>query len=310
MYRTLLVPLDGSPLSEQALPAASNLAHRYKASLHLVHVHIPNDPIYIEGMPVIDAQLHSRGREHEHAYLEQIRARVAETGLNVTVANPTCDISVAQTLVEYAAAEEIDLIVMTTHGRGGLARFWLGSVADALVRWGAAPTLLMRPQEVAPADATAPAFQRILIPLDGSEPSEQILTHALALGRPFGAAYMLLRIVDAAGDNSIFGGAQSGAFAEHGEQQRHAAQQYLDGVAHRLQAAGVQTETHVVIARQPALAIIEGAHTYNATLIAMATHRRSGIARLLVGSVTDKVMRGATVPMLLYHPNEPSEGKR
>lgn len=303
MYRTLLVPLDGSPLSEQALPTARNLAQRCKATLHLVHVHVPNDPIYIEGMPVIDSQLHSRGREHEHAYLEQIRARVTETGLNATVANPTCDISVAQTLVEYAAAEDIDLIVMTTHGRGGLARFWLGSVADALVRWGAAPTLLMRPHEVAPDDATAPSFQRILIPLDGSDLSEQILTHALALGRPFGAAYVLVRLVDAAEDEAISSGAQPSLEVEY-SQRRHEAQQYLDGVAHRLQATGVQTEAHVVVSRQPALAIIEGAHTYNANLIAMATHARSGIARLLVGSVTDKVMRGATVPTLLYHPDE------
>jgi nucleotide-binding universal stress UspA family protein len=304
MYRTLLVPLDGSPLSEQALPAACHLAHRYKATLHLVHVHVSNDFIYIEGMPVIDAQLHSRGREHEHAYLEQIHARVAETGLQAIVANPTCDISVAQTLVAYAAAEEIDLIVMTTHGRGGLARFWLGSVADALVRWGAAPTLLMRPPEVAPADATAPSFQRILIPLDGSDLSEQILTHALALGRPFGAAYVLLCIVDVAGDEAITGGALPNFETEQIQRRRNEAQQYLDGVAHRLQAAGVETETHVVIARQPALAILEGVHTHNVNLIAMATHGRSGIARLLVGSVTDKVMRGATMPMLLYHPDE------
>jgi nucleotide-binding universal stress UspA family protein len=73
MYRNLLVPLDGSTFGEHALLFACSIAQCTGAVLHLAHVHVLNDPIYIEGMPVIDAELHSLAREHERAYLERVR---------------------------------------------------------------------------------------------------------------------------------------------------------------------------------------------------------------------------------------------
>src|SRR5262245_59648445 len=146
MYRNLLVPLDGSPFSEQALPFACGIAQRSGAVLHLVHVHTRSDTISIEGMPVVDADLHALGREHERTYLAQVRDRLlSSVKLSVISANPDNDGSVAGTLARYVAAHQIGLVVMATHGRGGLARAWLGSVADALVRCSPAPLVLLRP---------------------------------------------------------------------------------------------------------------------------------------------------------------------
>jgi nucleotide-binding universal stress UspA family protein len=95
----------------------------------------------------------------------------------------------------YAAATGADLLVMTTHGRGPLARFWLGSVADALVRQASVPILLVPPKGAAPDLAQTPVIRRVLIPLDGSELAEQVLEPALALGAATQTEYTLLRVV-------------------------------------------------------------------------------------------------------------------
>ena len=191
MYRSILVPLDGSPLSEYALPAACDIARRSGAALRLVHVHMraTSNPIYVEGLPMIDERLQSLGKDHERAYLERVRDRIsAEQGLRVTIAlhdlasEAGRDPSIADALAADAAATDTDLIVMTTHGRGGLARFWLGSVADTLIHVSSVPVLSLRPDELAPPIEHPPVFRHILIPLDGSALAEQILEPTLTLG--------------------------------------------------------------------------------------------------------------------------------
>src|SRR3712207_6679338 len=101
MFQALLVPLDGSPSGEQAVPFAHMLAQQHNATVHLVHVHTPNDSVYIEGMPVIDEALHSLGKQHEQTYLERVAQRMfAEPPLPVTTA--VLDHPVAPALLGYA----------------------------------------------------------------------------------------------------------------------------------------------------------------------------------------------------------------
>lgn len=130
MYRSILVPLDGSSASEHSLPVACALARRAGALLRLVHVHVAYTaaPIYVEGLPVIDEQLHSLGKAHERAYLEGAQDRLVDEGeadlrIVTAVLDPAemdvRDQTVAQLLASYAATTDTDLIVMTTHGRGG-----------------------------------------------------------------------------------------------------------------------------------------------------------------------------------------------
>ena len=301
MYRNLLVPLDGSTFGEHALPFACSIAQRDGAVLHLVHVHVLNDPIYIEGMPVIDADLHSLSREHERVYLEQIRDDLQSTReLSVTCANLDSDGSIASTLARYMDARKIDLVVMTTHGRGGLTRAWLGSVADALVRCNKVPLLLLRPADGAPDLAQLPQLKRILIPLDGSELSEQISESALELGGPMQSEYILLRVVEPFVIAGYAPMAQASRLdVKLTQEQLAEAQRYLDRVAERLRATGHRTQTRALLGEQVAVAILDEARRQNADLIAMTTHGRSGIARLLLGSVADKVLRGANMPLLI-----------
>jgi nucleotide-binding universal stress UspA family protein len=312
MYRSILVPLDGSSLSEYALHVACDIARRSGAALRLVHVHrhAAPDPIYVEGLPVIDERMQSLGKDHERAYLERIRDRIsAEQGLRVTIAlhDPANqvgrDTTIADALAADAAATDTDLVVMTTHGRGGLARFWLGSVADTLVHVSSVPVLSLRPAEPVPPIDHPPVFRHMLIPLDGSALAEQILEPVLALGDLTRATYTLLHIVEPLVQPDY---ALLAPTVQLDTQLTQAAlakgQRYLDDLAQCLRVDGRQVHTRALLAAQPAAEILDAAQAQSADLIALATHGRSGLARLLLGSVADKVRRGADMPVLLYRP--------
>jgi nucleotide-binding universal stress UspA family protein len=218
------------------------------------------------------------------------------------------DQTIPTMLASYGATANTDLIVMTTHGRGGLARFWLGSVADSLLRWSTAPILLLRPDDGTPDPARPRTIQRILIPLDGSAQSEAMVEHAVALGQLMQSEYTLLRVVApfVLGASAPF--TTPTDFDPDRTMRRQAeAQHDLDTVARRLQAAGATVRTRVLITEQVAAAILEEASQHGIDLIAMSTHGRSGLARLLIGSVADKVLRGAERAVLVYRPLEPDD---
>jgi nucleotide-binding universal stress UspA family protein len=312
MYRSILVPLDGSSLSEYALPVACDIARRSGAALRLVHVHMraTPDPLYVPGLPVIDEGLHSLDRDHERTYLERIRDQIiAEQDLRVTItirapaSRTGRETPIAAVLAADVAETDTDLIVMTTHGHGGLVRFWLGSVADTLVHVSSVPVLSLHPAEpVRPIDHPL-VFRHILIPLDGSAQAEQILAPALALGDLAGATYTLLHVVEPPVLSNYAPLAQP---VQPDTQMTQTAlaegQRYLDHLAQRLRLGGRQVHTRALLAAPPAVGILDAAHAHRADLIALATHGRSGLARLLMGSVADKVRRGADMPVLLYRP--------
>jgi nucleotide-binding universal stress UspA family protein len=211
-------------------------------------------------------------------------------------------------LCGQAEALGVDLVVLTTHGRGPLGRFWLGSVADALVRRLPVPALLVRPQEGAPA---AEAVRHILVPLDGSPLAEQILEPAAALAELTGAAVTLLRVVGPVPppgaevpDGLIEEAVQQllEKTAELQERVNAGASQGLETAAARLRERGLVVQTRVAVADAPAPAILDAAREVGADLIALATHGRRGLKRLLLGSVADKVVRGGTLPVLLLRP--------
>lgn len=310
MYRTILVPLDGSLLSQGALPAACAVARRSGATLHLCHVRTQTSaaPISIEGLPVIDEHLHSLGTLHDRVYLEQIRDRlVREHDIPITVAvldpcaTPEHDQPVPCLIARHARAVGADLIVMTTHGRGGLSRFWLGNVADRLVRLSPAPLLLLRVSEGASTAGRAPVVRRILVTLDGSARSEAIVAHACELGLLLGAELTLLRVVVPAvlGPAAPFT-APTDFDPERTMRDEAAAQGYLDALAQQAAGEGAVVRTRVVVTDEVAPAILEECERGGCDLIAMSTAGRSGLRRLLIGSVADKVLRRAEVPLLLH----------
>jgi nucleotide-binding universal stress UspA family protein len=308
MYRTLLVPLDGSAFGEYALPLALNLARQTGAAIRLLHVHAP--VVYVEGLVSLDNALDQRAREQETAYLAKM-ARQLEGSLGKTVSTVLVDGPVADALVEHAAATETGLIVMTTHGRGPFSRFWLGSVADQLLRRATVPLLLVRPPEQVRADDAAGTditrsleWRHVLVPLDGSPLAEQVLPVATELTRPSKASYTLLRVVQPPHAHAYDHAAVrvSGPDSPLLEQMQSEAWSSLERVAERLRGQGLQVETRVLIDAQPAVAILDLATARTSSLIALATHGRRGLDRLLLGSIADKVVRGSQVPVLVVRP--------
>jgi nucleotide-binding universal stress UspA family protein len=310
MYRSVLVPLDGSTFGEHALPLAAGIARRAKAALEFVQVHVPLAGMYVDRMPPLENTLDPMLRQQERAYLDAVVRRLSDLG-DASVTAALVEGPVLDALQERVKATGTDLIVMTTHGRGPLARAWLGSVADGLVRRVGIPVLLVRPQETAPDLAREPAPLHVLIPLDGSDLAERIIEPAVALGVLLEAEYTLLRVIKPMvignynPSDAVVGGLDYSLLRElqtlH-EQDRKDAQKYLEAVAARLRERSLRARTRVAVNAQPAVAILDEVKANRIDLVALETHGRSGLPRLFLGSVADKVLRGATVPVLVQRP--------
>ncbi|GIW81721.1 MAG: universal stress protein UspA [Gemmatales bacterium] len=312
MFQTILVPLDGSPFSEHALPLAVSVARKAQARLHLVCVHVPLSEAHPEFLPYLgtDELLNTKLKAQHREYLERVSERLRKES-DVPVSWALSEGAVADTIEAHVAKDKIDLVVMTTHGRGPIARFWLGSVADELVRRLTVPMLLVRPQEGEVTFQSLPEWKRILIPLDGSDFAEQISNPAVDLGKLFGAEYVLLRVVKPILPSQF---AFQGSFAgeavqlsmdrieQYQKEAAEAARQYLKNVAEQIEKQAVKVEMVVAFGEHPATVILEECKDRNCDLIAIQTHGRRGLSRLFLGSVADKVIRGASVPVLVRRP--------
>jgi nucleotide-binding universal stress UspA family protein len=295
MYRTILVPLDGSGLAEQAMPLAVSIAQRAHANLRLARVH----------QPVSHLAPGSRSKNlaaDERSYLEGVKATAKATA-GVPTESALLEGATAPALCRHAAEVKANLMVMTTHGRGPLSRFWLGSTTDELVRHTPVPLLVYRPvpDEPPPADFR---FHRILVPLDGSDVAEEALGPAAEMARLMDARLTFLRVIEpvplVAPDGLVY--TPPALDASLMDELTEQARAYVDHVAARWQGEGLKVETRVMINDLPTAAVLEAAEGHD--LIALATHGRSRMARLFLGSVADKVVRGAVCPVLVVrHPH-------
>lgn len=309
MYQNILVPVDGSPFAEHALPLALGLVRRSGAVLHVIRVHVSMVPLYGSGRygMIADAELDRIARLQEQDYLEQLVRRLPAAP-NVRVSTTFVDGSISDAIEQHAESVDADLVVMSTHGYGPLSRFWLGSVADRLVRQLPRPMLLVRPQEKLPDFSGEPVFKRLLLPLDGTPEAERIIEPAVALGRLMQADFVLLQsiapVLITAGPalpwGINMGPVQTEQFQALQAENEAKAQAYLHTIAERLRSQSLHVETQVTVCEQPATAILDGVQQQAIDLIALETHGRHGLERMFLGSVADKIIRGATTPVLLH----------
>jgi nucleotide-binding universal stress UspA family protein len=291
---------------------ALGLARRLGAALHVVRVYVPVAGLYGEHAAphvpydeALDRELMARARD----YLDSVAARLAALG-HVPPSSALLEGRVPEAILHHAAGVGADLIVMTTHGRGPLARFWLGSVSDELARRAAMPVLFVRPREAEPDLAREPIVRRVLIPLDGSPVAEQALEPALALGIGAQVEYTLLRVVTSSAELSYgpAGGEVTGfpealkRLRESDQEESKRAAEYLEALAGRLRTRSLVVNTRVLQNDRPASAILDEASARGVDVIALATRGRGGFKRLVLGSVADKVLRGAETPVLTYRP--------
>ncbi|HVB31522.1 MAG TPA: universal stress protein [Gemmatimonadaceae bacterium] len=306
MFRTIVVPLDGSPLAEHALATATMLAERAKAEVHLVRAY----QLFLHDLGD-EWPLDQAMRDETQEYLDRAAQGIQrETGIRPTTAllagQP------AQSICEYVRGVKDPLLVMSTHGRTGFSRAWMGSVADGVVRTATNPVLLLRPDE-APDGLLEPigVFERMLVPVDGSSYSEQIVAPAMELAELTAARVLLLEVVKPVyvpAYASMMEYPASYAPAEdYATETTHVlvqrAAEYISNLAIRLrrQYAVLDIQTEVRTDNSPATTILDTARAQGADLVALATHGR-GMSRLMVGSVADKVLRGGPRALLVVRP--------
>jgi nucleotide-binding universal stress UspA family protein len=236
-------------------------------------------------------------RDDMEAYLQLVAGLVAHAHAGhpvtaVLVGDP------AERLADYVEANAIGLVVMTTHGRGGFSRFWLGSVADRLLRRVNAPILLLR-HETRKDDA---GFEGVVIALDGSPASERALAPAIALGSLVPSPqYTLVRVVVPPLPSTVtpVGLYPPDAAVQSVQELSAAASEYLEAVADRMRAQGCSVVTRVLLGSGIAEQIVGFAERSRSQLVAMGTRGATGFDRLMLGSVADKVVRAAVQPVLV-----------
>lgn len=297
--RHLLVPLDGSGFGETALALAAAIADRKGWALEIVTVHAPtahpdfSAPLSSE----IDTWFRTRAQEYLDCMAEQVRGRFS-IELRTTVLQG----GAATAIAEHALANPPELIVMCTHARSGPSRLFLGSVTDRLVRELHCPFLLVHPSTPA-VEVELPAAARVLVPLDGSPLAESALDEVERLFSPGLASLHLVRAVDPVAAFPIGAPMPLPPMEpELVEVRRAAAKAYLEGRAWRLRQAGWQVEYEVVTEWHAATVVLSYAEAHHCDLIAMATRGHGGVQRLFLGSVADKVIRGAAIPVLVVNP--------
>jgi len=296
LYRQILVPLDGSVFAEAALPLALELSRRTRANVHLTTVLEPVTSFAYEGWE-------AAALEWSQKYLENAAARLeGHAGGEIThsvATGPT-----VETIQAEVQAHDADLVVMATHGRGTMSRMWLGSVADGFLRQADRPIVLVRPEEDAePETSFQHRFETLMIPLDGSELSESALQHATAFGELFDSAYHLTRIVSYPLDiASPYLPHTAQVSQELLDDARKGSAEYLESHAENMRRRGLRVTTSVATDAQAGHGILSEGEAVGADMVAMATHGRQGLSRVILGSATDKVLRGMHSPLLLYRP--------
>src|SRR5687767_535716 len=295
MFKSILVPLDGSTFAEQALPHAIILARQAQANVQLISVRLANAP---SAAPVAEEKYLARiASQLEPELPGAITYEVVTREYGPSPDPPSLAHTAADAIARYASEREVELCVMATHGRGGVRRAWLGSVTDCLIRIAPRPVLLIRPKDEAFGSAVSAdrGMHHIVILVDGSQTAEQVIPYALRIGTPFGAHYTLLRVMSPL----VWGPFDVRVSVAPTPLTQHVAVDYVERLANDLRQQGTVVTTHVIEAVSPGPAIVEFAEAHAADAIALSTEGAGRVRRMLLGSVTDKVVRSSDVPVLV-----------
>jgi nucleotide-binding universal stress UspA family protein len=309
MYKRMLVPLDGSKLAEETIPYARELAGRLDLDLDFLYVShplmmqmLPMSQFYVEKIAeavktqVLIVRANTVGKE---------TARPVEVRSKVTTGYP------AEEILKYAEENEVDIILLATHGASGVRRWAMGSVAYQVLHASKIPVWLVR--SGIPEQIVFDKWPRrtILVPLDGSQLAESALPHAEAIARQRGAQVteILLLSVYAPTIYPVKYYFQmdyppkvplkyEDYVQQEIDQARESCKKYLNHLADQLKAKGLQVRTEAVMG-EPADEIIKYAHQNPFQLIVMASHGRSGLSHLTIGSVAERVLLETNIPVFM-----------
>jgi nucleotide-binding universal stress UspA family protein len=312
MIRSLLVALDGSPFAEAVLPLAVAVARGSGAPITVALVHDATAYLHVGAseitVPPHDPALLDAIAHDQHRYLDTVVTRLLAAGVAATAVRR--EGTVVEALSDLAVELSASLLLLTTHGRGGLERLWIGSVATSLLQRSTVPLLLVRPTDAAATprqSLESPASgwgAPILVPLDGSPTAESILPLAQSLAGALGNSLTLFRAVEPQGVRMAPFGAEA-LLADDlalGLDTQEATE-YLERTVRRLTLPD-DTPRVVSSDMSAARAIIDEVARSQPSIVALATHGRTGVSRLMLGSVADKLVRSLDRPLLVWRPPE------
>jgi nucleotide-binding universal stress UspA family protein len=301
MLKNILVPLDGSPVGEAALPYAQALAGRTNARLTLLHA--------ASASPTLGAisERQERAAEDFERYLSDVAARLRDKSLNVHIAAPYG--LAAQSIMSELGSRNVDLVVMATHDPTGARRWARGSIAETVIGHTGVPVLLIRATGAELADRFGTQRPAMVVPLDGSELAEAALPVARDLAVALAGRLVLVGVVPHVGLSAPTPRGAPASLAEQDFQQvQNEAHAYLESMARQL---GSEVEAAIAVrSGEPAREIDREAEERGAAAIVMATHGRTGIFRALLGSVAGQVVHSGSTPVLLVHTAKSPPGDR
>ena len=294
MFEKILVPLDGSPLAERALTPALALAQQGHGEVILLSVPYAKQIVVEDWDNYGFDQSLEQSQQELTAYLEGLKAKKAQPDLTLKTVVEVGD--EASVIVDMAVDEEIDLIVMATHGRSGISRWMLGSITERVLRHAPCPVLVIREDK---------PLSHILITLDGSALSECALDPGMEVASRLGGHVTLLSVETSRDIDPAFttelDKIEAGLGARTIEDFYHRTESYLQSLARKWQA-DLEQVIHIAPKTGPiAQAILDFIETEDVDLVVMATHGRTGLRRWVYGSVTEKVMRQAKCALLIVH---------
>ena len=305
MYTRILAPLDGSATSEQVLPYTRALATSLSLPVTLLYA---VEPEIITIPRILNPSLHmeemvDHRTRQARSYVGPIAEGLKRTGIRVDFEIPQSEPAAA--IVEEAGKEAGTLITMSSHGRSGLARWWMGSVTDKVLHMTENPMVVIRAVEQ-PQGPPDNRFERIIVPVDGSELAEEILPHVVFLASTMGIAVDLVQANPSRDEyyRSMYIGPNEVARATPPYEDYIAAVDeesagYLASLKGRLAQQGLSTVEVRLLHGPAAEAISDLASATTNSLVAMTTHGRSGVGRLVLGSVAERVVRQSGDPVLL-----------
>jgi nucleotide-binding universal stress UspA family protein len=298
MYTKLLIPLDGSNTAEKVLPFARILAGTLKLPVELLAVvdisaataHIAADKARYLYTIIAEGERASRD------YLDALSATFCGVPVVCTVERG----KPADAIIERAAADKGTLIAMATHGRSGINRWMMGSVAEKVLRGTSTPLFLVRATEAGAIDGTA-AIKSIVVPLDGSALAESVLPTVMEVAKTLDLEVILCRAYELAA--SAYYGSEDYLpnYDEMLREVKEEAESYLEKKVESLKVSGLTKVFWAALNGSGAEEIIGYARKHPDALVAMCTHGRSGISRWVLGSVAERVVRHSDDPVLVVH---------
>jgi nucleotide-binding universal stress UspA family protein len=294
MFEDVLFPTDGSDGASRVLDHVLDLATEHGATVHLLSAAGVDDETLTSGRTEVAAEIESRAHSVVSAAAARADARGVETVTSVASSAPS------DAVVDYTEEAGIDLIAMPTHGRTGLERILLGSTTERVVRRSPAPVLALPPTD----DSREYPYRRLLAPTDGSRCAETAIELGAGLAAATDARFDVLSIVDVA-----HLGFDTRVDLQIDQLEENAAK-FVDAGSDLAAAAGVAADritTGVVSGTSPYREINAYVEANDIDLLVVGTHGRTGIDRYLLGSVTEKLLRTSSVPVLTVRAEEEAD---